>query len=150
MADPLDLRIVDALVADGRRPYVRIAADLGISEASVRQRVARLIADGVMQITAVTNPLKLGFDVVCMLGLNVERAHLEDAGRALAELDEVTYLIACTGRFDYLVEVVCRDNRHLLDVVGRRLAEVPGVTGSESFGYLSVLKESYRTSTPEG
>ena len=53
---------------------MRIAAELGVSEASVRQRVARLVGDGVMAITAVTNPLKLGFDVVCLIGLNVEQA----------------------------------------------------------------------------
>ena len=149
MPDQLDLRIVDALVADGRRPFVRIAADLGVSEASVRQRVARLVADGVMEITAVTNPLKLGFEVVCLLGLTVELADREAAGEALAELDEVTYLIACTGRYDYLVEVVCTDNKHLLEFMQVKLAAVPGVRTSESFGYLSVLKESYRT-TPGG
>src|SRR5215469_60934 len=115
MLDHLDHQIVDALVQDGRRPYVRIAADLGVSEASVRQRVARLTADGVMQIMAVTNPLKLGFEVVCMLGITVDKASLEQAGEQLAALPEVTYLVACTGRFDYLVEVTCQDNRHLMD-----------------------------------
>jgi Lrp/AsnC family transcriptional regulator for asnA, asnC and gidA len=145
MADRLDLRIVDELVADGRRPFVRIAARLGVSEASVRQRVARLIRDGVMRITAVTNPLKLGFDVVCLIGLTVDKPQMAAAGAALEAMDEVTYLVACTGRYDYLVEVVCVDNRHLLRFISERLAEVPGVSSSESFGYLSVLKESYRT-----
>jgi Lrp/AsnC family transcriptional regulator for asnA, asnC and gidA len=149
MPDHLDHQIVDALVQDGRRPFVRIAADLGVSEASVRQRVGRLIRDGVMEITAVTNPLKLGYDVVCMLGVSVEKAMLERAGEALAELEEVTYLVACTGRYDYLVEVVCQDNRHLLEFLSRQLAEVPGVLSTESFSYLSVLKESYRTSAAE-
>ncbi|MDX6590982.1 MAG: Lrp/AsnC family transcriptional regulator, regulator for asnA, asnC and gidA [Gaiellales bacterium] len=146
MLDTLDQNIVAALVQDGRRPFVRIAAELGVSEASVRQRVARLTADGVMHIMAVTNPLKLGYDVVCMLGLNVEKGELEAAGTALGEFPEVTYLVACTGRYDYLVEVTCRDNRHLLDFMGEQLGKVPGVRYSESFGYLAVLKESYRTS----
>jgi Lrp/AsnC family transcriptional regulator, regulator for asnA, asnC and gidA len=144
MLDHLDHQIVDALVRDGRRPYVRIAADLGVSEASVRQRVARLTADGVMQIMAVTNPLKLGFEVVCMLGITVDKAHLEQAGEQLSALPEVTYLVACTGRFDYLVEVTCQDNRHLLDFLSQRLGAVSGIGSTESFGYLSVLKESYR------
>jgi Lrp/AsnC family transcriptional regulator for asnA, asnC and gidA len=146
MVDDLDHRIVDALVQDGRRPFVRIAGDLGVSEASVRQRVARLTADGVMQIMAVTNPLKLGFEVVCLLGLNVDKGRMGAAGEALYALPEVTYLVACTGRYDYLVEVVCRDNRHLLDFMASKLADVPGVRATESFGYLAVLKESYRTS----
>jgi len=146
MLDNLDQKIVAALVQDGRRPFVRIAAELGVSEASVRQRVARLTADGVMQIMAVTNPLKLGYDVVCMLGLNVEKGDLDAVGSALAALPEVTYLVACTGRYDYLVEVTCRDNRHLLDFMSEQLGQVQGVRYSESFGYLAVLKESYRTS----
>lgn len=144
MLDHLDHQIVDALVQDGRRPYVRIAADLGVSEASVRQRVARLTADGVMQIMAVTNPLKLGFEVVCMLGITVDKASLEKAGEQLAALPEVTYLVACTGRFDYLVEVTCQDNRHLLEFLTHKLGDVAGIGSTESFGYLSVLKESYR------
>ncbi|HEY0388994.1 MAG TPA: Lrp/AsnC family transcriptional regulator [Gaiellales bacterium] len=146
MTDDLDRRIVDALVQDGRRPFVRIAQELHVSEATVRQRVSRLTADGVMQITAVTNPLKLGYEVICMLGLSVEAAHAKDAAEALADLDEVTYLIACTGRYDYLAEVTCRSGAHLLQFMNDQLAGVPGIQASESFGYLSVLKESYRNS----
>ena len=52
MTDDLDRRIVDALVEDGRRPFVKIAQDLHFSEATIRQRVAKLTAEGVMQITA--------------------------------------------------------------------------------------------------
>jgi Lrp/AsnC family transcriptional regulator, regulator for asnA, asnC and gidA len=142
--DSLDRRIIEALVADGRQPFVRIAADLGVSEASVRQRVARLTSEGVMQITAVTNPFSMGYQVVCMLGLDVDTGHLTAAGEALAALDEVTYLVACTGRHDFLVEVVCRDHQHLMQFMSERLAGVPGLRGSESFSYMSVLKESYR------
>ena len=145
MTDDLDRRIVDALVEDGRRPFVKIAQDLHVSEATVRQRVSKLTAEGVMQITAVTNPLKLGYDVICMLGLSVEAPHRKAAGEALAELDEVTYLIACTGRHDFLAEITCRSTRHLLEFMDTRLGEVPGILSSESYGYLSVLKESYRS-----
>jgi Lrp/AsnC family transcriptional regulator for asnA, asnC and gidA len=144
MTDDLDRRIVDALVEDGRKSFVKIARELDVSEATVRQRVARLTADGVMQITAVTNPLKLGYEVICMLGLSVEAARLAEAAEALRGFEEVTYLIACTGRYDYLAEVTCTSSRHLLEFLNTRLGEVPGVLASESFGYLSVLKESYR------
>src|SRR4051794_41841419 len=92
MVDELDHRIVDALVQDGRRPFVRIAADLGVSEASVRQRVARLTADGVMQIMAVTKPLKLGVEGVCLLGGSVEKREMEGAGRGAVGYSQGTYL----------------------------------------------------------
>src|SRR5690349_8530615 len=100
MVDARDHKLVDAIVADGRQPFVRIAAAVGVSEPSVRQRVARLTAEGVMQITAATNPFKLGYEIVCMLGLSVDTAQRRAAGEALEALDEVTYLVACTGRHD--------------------------------------------------
>ena len=61
--DEIDQRIIEALQQDGRRPFTKIAADLGISEASVRQRVSNLINNQIMQIVAVTNPIKLGFSL---------------------------------------------------------------------------------------
>ncbi len=143
--DELDRRIIDALAADGRRPLVRIAAELGVSESSVRNRLSRLLADGVMQIVAATNPLKLGYGVMSMIGMRVEPAARTSAAGALEQIDEITYLIACTGRYDLLAEVVCRDNQHLLDLLSGPIAAVPGILSTESFGVLAVLKESYRT-----
>jgi Lrp/AsnC family transcriptional regulator for asnA, asnC and gidA len=143
--DELDRRIIDALAADGRRPLVRIAADLGVSESSVRNRLSRLLSGGVMQIVAATNPLKLGYGVMSMIGMRVEPAARTSAAGALEQIDEITYLIACTGRYDLLAEVVCRDNQHLLDLLSGPIAAVPGIHSTESFGVLAVLKESYRT-----
>src|ERR1043165_5579820 len=145
MTDDLDHRIVDALVQDGRMPFVEIGRRLHVSESPVRQRVAKLTADGVMQITAVTNPLKLGYDVICMLGLSVDAPHRAAAADALAAFDAGTDLIARPGRPDLLAEITCRSTAHLLEFMATRLGEVPGILSSESFGYLSVLKESYRS-----
>ena len=39
----------------------RLAAEVGLSEAAVRQRVQRLLDGGLMQIVAVTDPLMIGF-----------------------------------------------------------------------------------------
>ena len=124
---------------------MRIAAELGVSESSVRNRVTRLLADGVMQIVAATNPLKLGYGVMSMVGLRVDPAARATAAAGLEQIDEVTYLVACTGRYDLLAEVVCRDNQHLLDLLSGPIAAVPGIRSTESFGVLAVLKESYRT-----
>src|ERR1700738_4193396 len=98
--DDIDQRIIEALKQDGRRPFTKIAADLGISEASVRQRVANLINTHVMQIVAVTNPVKLGFSMASMIGIRVAGERLLEAAQEIAEFDEVIYLILCTGRFD--------------------------------------------------
>ena len=70
--DSISKAIIEQLQTDGRRAYARIATAVGLSEAAVRQRVARLVEAGVMQIVAVTNPLQLGFSRQAMIGIKAE------------------------------------------------------------------------------
>jgi Lrp/AsnC family transcriptional regulator, regulator for asnA, asnC and gidA len=142
--DETDQRIIEALQQDGRRPFTRIAVDLGISEASVRQRVANLVNTQVMQIVAITNPIKLGFSVASMIGIRVSGDRLLEVAREVGTFDEIIYLIICTGSFDLLAEVVCRDNDHLLSFLTEKLYKVQGVQQAETFMYLRVCKQDDR------
>ena len=140
--DEIDQKIIEALQQDGRRPFTKIAADLGISEASVRQRVAQLINTKVMQIVAVTNPIKLGFNMASMIGIRVAGERLLEAAQEIAAFDEVIYLILCAGSFDILAEVVCRDNDHFLKFLTEKLYSVQGVQQAETYMYLRVYKDA--------
>src|SRR5712691_2315598 len=140
--DEIDQHIIEALQQDGRRPFTKIAADLGISEASGRQHVANLINTQVMQIVAVTNPIKLGFSLASMIGIRVSCDRLLEVAQEVSEFDEVIYLIVCTGRFDLLAEVVCRDNDHLLKFLTEKLYKVQGVQQAETYMYLRVCKQN--------
>ncbi|HEV2581482.1 MAG TPA: Lrp/AsnC family transcriptional regulator [Ktedonobacteraceae bacterium] len=140
--DEIDQRIIEALQLDGRRPFTRLASELGISEASVRQRVANLINTQVMQIVAITNPFKMGFSLGGMIGIRVSGDRLLEVAQEIATFDEVIYLIICAGSFDLLAEVVCQDNDHLLNFLTEKLYKVPGVQQTETFMYLRVVKQN--------
>src|SRR6266478_9845828 len=140
--DEIDQRIIEALQLDGRRPFTKLAAELGISEASVRQRVANLINTQVMQIVAITNPIKLGFSLASMIGIRVSGERLLQVAEEISAFDEVIYLIITTGSFDLLAEVVCRDNDHLLNFLTEKLYKVQGVQQTETFMYLRVCKQN--------
>ena len=140
--DEIDQKIIDALQIDGRRPFTKLAAELGISEASVRQRVANLINTRVMQIVAITNPVKLGFSHASMIGIRVSGDRLFEVANQISTFEEVIYLIICAGSFDLLAEVVCRDNDHLLDFLTEKLYKVQGVQQTETFMYLRVCKQN--------
>ena len=140
--DEIDRKIIEALQIDGRRPFTKLAAELGISEASVRQRVSNLINTQVMQIVAITNPVKLGYSMAGMIGLRVSGDRLFEVARQISAFDEVIYLIICAGSFDLLAEVVCQDNDHLLRFLSEKLYKVEGVQQTESFIYLRVYKQN--------
>src|SRR5436309_8611687 len=89
----LDKRIIEHLQADGRRPYTQIAADLGVSEAAVRARTNRLIERGILQVVGVTDPLKLGFQQMAMIGIRCESDRLISVAEQVAEMPEVDYVV---------------------------------------------------------
>ncbi|MGB9377918.1 MAG: Lrp/AsnC family transcriptional regulator [Mycobacteriales bacterium] len=144
--DDISAAIIEQLQQDGRRAYARIGEAVGLSEAAVRQRVQRLIDSGVMQIVAVTDPLQIGLHRQAMVGIRTE-GDVQAVADALAELDEVDYVVVTAGSFDLLVEVVCSDDDELLDVVGRRIRRLPGVLSTETFVYLKLRKQTYQWST---
>jgi Lrp/AsnC family transcriptional regulator for asnA, asnC and gidA len=143
--DEVDRRIIDQLQEEGRRPFTRIARDVGVSEANVRQRVAALTERGVIQIVAATSPIALGM-IQAFISVRLSGAGLEEASERIAAIPEVDYVAVCTGPTDLLVGAVCRDNQHLLEVVTHGIRQVPGVVETDTAVILSELKDSYRFS----
>jgi Lrp/AsnC family transcriptional regulator for asnA, asnC and gidA len=144
--DDVSKGIIEQLQQDGRRPYATIGKAVGLSEAAVRQRVAKLISAGAMQIVAVTDPLQVGFPRAAMIGICTD-GDMESVADELAAMTEVDYVIICAGSFDLLVEVVCEDDDHLLDLLNRRIRAIPGVRTTESFVYLKLRKQIYTWGT---
>lgn len=140
--DDVSKAIISRLQTDGRVAYSAIAREIGLSEAAVRQRVQRLLDSDVLQIVAVTDPAQVGFDRQAMIGVTV-RGDMQPVQRALSELPEVAYVVLTAGRFDLLVEVVCVDDEHLLDLLTAQIRTIDGVTETETFVYLKLAKQRY-------
>ena len=144
--DDINKRIIEHLQRDGRMSYAALAKIIGLSEAAVRQRVQRLLDGGLMQIVAVTDPLTLGFARQAMVGVKVT-GDLRAVADELAAIPEVDYVVICAGGYDLLVELVCTDDEHLLDLLNDKIRTVKGVTATETFMYLKLAKQTYAWGT---
>lgn len=138
--DDLDRRIIEELQANGRESFRRIAARLGVSEATVRARYARLTSEGILQVVGVTNPLGLGFDQA-LVGVKTSGPPDRIADE-IARWPEADYVIVVAGQFDIVVEVVAATRRALLDLTNRMRA-LDGVVSTETFFYLEMWKQLY-------
>jgi Lrp/AsnC family transcriptional regulator for asnA, asnC and gidA len=147
LLDDLGKAILRQLQEDGRRSYTAIAGAVGLSEAAVRSRVKAMIDGGVLQIVAVTDPITLGFGVMASIGVMVT-GDSRVVADALSEIPEVDYCVLTSGRYDLQLEVVCRDNEHLLSVINDRVRTVPGVRDTETSICLRVHKQTYDYGTP--
>jgi Lrp/AsnC family transcriptional regulator for asnA, asnC and gidA len=146
LLDDLSKAIIEQLQQDGRRAYATIGKAVGLSEAAVRQRVQRMLDAGVMQIVAVTDPLQVGFTRAAMIGIRVD-GDVEPVVSKLESMTEVDYVVVTAGSFDILVEVVCEDDDHLLELVSKRIRSIPGIRNTESFLYLKLRKQIYTWGT---
>jgi Lrp/AsnC family transcriptional regulator for asnA, asnC and gidA len=143
--DKIDIAIIGHLQVDGRRPFTAIAKDLGISEASVRQRVGRLLRSKAMQIVAVSSPLDLGL-IWAQVHLRVKGDRIEAAAEAVAELPQVDYVSICAGDVDIIVGVVARDRDELHDVLVNHIRTIPGIEQADFLLNLRILKDNYEWS----
>lgn len=144
--DDASRQIIAQLQTDGRKPYAAIGKEVGLSEAAVRQRVQKLIESGVMQIVAVTDPLRLGLRRQAMVGIRAT-GPLDPVAEALEAIDEVDYVVITAGGYDLIIEVVCESDEKLLDLLSRRIRTIPGVLSTETLVYLEIRKQTYSWGT---
>jgi Lrp/AsnC family transcriptional regulator, regulator for asnA, asnC and gidA len=141
--DEIDHKIISILQQDGRASFAQISKHLNVSAGMIRVRYNRLTQMGVVRVVGITNPLRMGFQTMALIGIKVEANKLVEIANEVAALDEVDYLIIVSGAYDIIAEVVCRDQNHLLEFLTERLYKIEGVRESESFMHLKIVKEIY-------
>jgi len=146
--DDLDRRIVAALQIDGRRTFNSLAEVCGVPASSVRYRVKRLEDEGILQVVGIANPLAIGFDRLAMIGVRTKAGRARAVCEAMKELPESSYVVMTSGRFDVLVEVICRDVAHITEVLQNGIGGHPDVVATESFFVLEVHKLAYGWGVP--
>ncbi len=139
--DELDFSILKLLQKDGRMSFTVMAEKLGVSISNIRTRTGKLIEDKTIQIVGRVNPDKVGFHAYAHIKISVRPANMiEYVASQLLEYPEVSFLASTSGDFDLEVDVMCRDNSHLVQVVNERIALIEGVYQTKTDMYFKVLK----------
>ena len=142
--DDIDRAIITCLQYDGRMPFTTIADQIGVSEGTVRNRVARLRREGILQVVGVVDPHLLSLRATAIVGVVVQPAYLEAAAQEITSFEEASYLVMTSGTFDLLIEVLCKDTDHFAHFLSEKLLQVEGVQRTETFFILRTYKLSYR------
>ncbi len=131
--DAIDRQIIQHLSDDGRVTFLDIASSIGASESQVRKRYARLTENNVVRVLAITNPRGLGYETTAWLCINVAPDYgIRDLADRLAGIPSVAYLAICAGRYDLMVEVICRDKEDLLNLINNDVRDLSGIAALET------------------
>ena len=146
--DRIDRGIIRLLQKDGRISNTDMAKEIDVSEATVRTRLSKLIEDEIIQIVAVSNPLKLGFNVVGHLRIHVEIAQVEQVAAQLKNIQALWFIVITVGAStgidaEFNVESMADLNELVLTQVGN----ISGVQRVETTLTMDFVKRRYNWGT---
>lgn len=142
--DDLDMRILRLLNADARRSFREIAKEVDASLSTVSNRVRKLEEEGVITgYVPVLSESRLGYDVLAVVGVKIQKGKLLEVQRRIAKDQRVTHVYDVTGEWDSIVVVRLRSTREL-DTFIKRLGSMEYVENTYTQVVLNVVKEERR------
>jgi Lrp/AsnC family transcriptional regulator for asnA, asnC and gidA len=135
-----DVEIIHCLNRDARSSVSKIAAELAMPESTVRHRLNRMIDEGMIEFTAVPNPLHLGYQIWAIMEIQAKLAAVRSIARQLAKLPAVYFVSITTGNYDILIGAVFRSNAELLEFMTDQLPRIPGIERTRTATVLDVVK----------
>jgi len=142
--DALDRRIVDLLTVDARVSNRQIAAQLGVTEGTIRGRINRLEEGGAIRLTAVTNVAFAGSPRVVLIGIRAQHGELRAVSEKIAAMTEIRCVIIMLGRFDILAIGLFDALEDIVEVANNRILALPGVRHVETSIAVKTLKYDFR------
>ena len=138
--DETDSSIMGLLQRDGNLTNLSMAETLGISEATIRRRRARLEAEGFIRIAATVNHMKLGYQSAAIVGIQVQASQLSEIEEKLKAISQVYFLGITSGQYDFLLEVWLKSNADFADFKQNKLGKIDGIIRVDIFNFLKVSK----------
>lgn len=147
--DETDLKVIDLLMEDGRMPAAEIARRIGeISERAVRYRIERMVADGLIKISAIVDPHKFGYSMIADVVIEVEPAFIREVANQLVEYDCVSYVACSIGESDVSVQLVANDTDSIYRFSTEIIGKLQGVRKTITSIVPVVLKDVYQWRVP--
>jgi Lrp/AsnC family transcriptional regulator, regulator for asnA, asnC and gidA len=142
LLDEINLKILDILGRDASRPFVDIAKELEISDATVHIRVRRLVAAGILRkFTIATDNRLLGYDHLAFVGINIKEGSSDEAIAILSAFDEILELHEMYGQFDLLLKIRAKSLEEMRDVIANKVGRIPQIREAELMTVLKTIKE---------
>jgi DNA-binding Lrp family transcriptional regulator len=141
--DELDLRVIGLLQQDARASNRRIAAQLGVSEGTVRTRIRRMEDERIIRIQAISDTRASGLAAGAYVGVTVDGGAVDEVARAIADELAVNCVVRSLGELDLILVLSAPSRADLVDVVLRQLGAMPGVLRTETIEHCATLKHSY-------
>ncbi len=142
--DDFDRQLIEILARDARVSNRKIAADLGVTEGTVRGRIRRLQQDKLIAFTALTSlglqgPTKLAF-----IAVQADVENVKSIADKIAQIPQVTGVLITMGRSNIIAICLFDDLESLVEVASDRILAMAGVHHVETSIAVKTFKYNAR------
>ncbi|HMJ68099.1 MAG TPA: Lrp/AsnC ligand binding domain-containing protein [Cyclobacteriaceae bacterium] len=132
--DNTDLKILEILTQDAKKPYTEVAKKVFVSQGTVHVRMNKMEEAGIVERTTLRlNYSKLGYDITAFIGIYLQKSDLyEKVLGELKKIQEITNIHYTTGNYSMFVKIHCRDTNHLKEVLHDKMQQVEGIERTET------------------
>jgi Lrp/AsnC family transcriptional regulator, regulator for asnA, asnC and gidA len=141
--DPVDRKMVALLQKDGRMPIVNIAKTLRISETTARGRLKRLISEEIIKVVAVSNPIRLGFEIIGNIKLNIDLKKKDIILQALKNIEALNYVALTTGGNDIDIDFIAGSLAEFKTLIFEKVSQIDGVNSVETSLIVELIKNTW-------
>ncbi|MFH1257890.1 MAG: Lrp/AsnC family transcriptional regulator [Candidatus Micrarchaeota archaeon] len=127
--DETDIKLLKLLQANSRQKLQALAKELGVSEGTVRNRIAKLEEEkAILQYTALVDPKKLGYNAVAYVGVSVEPLKFLSVLEELSRVEDIHSLSTCTGEHTIIFEVWKKDAEEITKFMEEKISKIGGIS----------------------
>jgi Lrp/AsnC family transcriptional regulator for asnA, asnC and gidA len=133
--DKLDKQILSILMRNAKKPYTDIAKQLYVSGGTIHVRMKKMEDAGIVKGYSLNvDPASLGYDITAFLGVYLDKSSLyDDVADELEKIPEVVAAHYTTGLYSIFATIVCRDTKHLREVLHDKIQKIEGIQRTETF-----------------
>ncbi|MBL6449196.1 Lrp/AsnC ligand binding domain-containing protein [Fulvivirga sp. 29W222] len=132
--DNIDLKILEILLKNAKKPYTEVAKQVFVSGGTVHVRMKKLEDMGIVEGTTLNlDYTKLGYDITAFIGIFLSKSALYDEVIAeLKQIQEVVNVHYTTGNYSMFAKIHCKDTQHLKDVLHDKIQRVEGIVRTDT------------------
>ncbi len=146
LLDDIDRALIIELEKDARISSDALAKNLNISSTTIRRRTRRLIQEGIIRIVAVSDPKKLGYNVIVGIQMELEQKKIDSVAKELIRHPNVWNVWTVTGRYNMSSMAVFKTTQEFSDFMRTVVGDLDGLKSVETNIFLDLIGSQRRYS----
>lgn len=133
--DQVDLKILALLMTDANMPYTEIGKKVFVSGGTVHVRMRKMEQMGIVKGSQlIIDTAKMGWDISAFLGIYLDKSSMfEEVAAQMEQIPEVVNIHYTTGIYSMFAKILCKDTKHLREVLHDKIQKVSGIQRTETF-----------------